>query len=105
MLDGDVRNALAVALLSIALLFVMVLALEVAVPEASFLRLVFEAVSAFGTVGLTADLTPNLPDPALLLLALTMFIGRLGPLSLVLALSARSRPVPYRPAVESVRIG
>jgi hypothetical protein len=34
-----------------------------------------------------------------------MFIGRLGPLTLVLALAARARPIPYRPAVESVRIG
>ena len=103
--DVDVRNALAVALLSIALLFVVVLALEVTVPGAPSLALVFEAVSAFGTVGYSADLTPTLPESALLILAVTMFVGRLGPLSLVLALSARSRPVPYRAAVESVRIG
>ena len=103
--EVDVRRALAVALLSIALLFVVVLSLEVSVPGASFLHLVFEAVSAFGTVGLSADVTPTLPDHALLILAVTMFIGRLGPLSLVLALSLRQRPVAYRPAVESVRIG
>jgi trk system potassium uptake protein TrkH len=103
--DVDVRRALAVALLSIALLFVVVLSLEVVVPDVSFLHLVFEAVSGFGTVGLSADVTPTLPDPALLILAVTMFIGRLGPLSLVLALNARQRPVVYRPAVESVRIG
>jgi hypothetical protein len=34
-----------------------------------------------------------------------MFVGRLGPITLVLALSARVRPVPYRPAVETIRIG
>jgi Trk-type K+ transport system membrane component len=34
-----------------------------------------------------------------------MFIGRLGPLTLVLAIAARSRPVAHRPAVETVRIG
>jgi hypothetical protein len=34
-----------------------------------------------------------------------MFVGRLGPLTLVLALAARARPIPYRPAVEAVRIG
>ena len=48
---------------------------------------------------------PTLSDPALFILAVTMFVGRLGPLSLVLALAARSKPVAYRPAVESVRIG
>jgi trk system potassium uptake protein TrkH len=103
--DVDVRRALAVAFLSIALLFVATLSLEIAAPRVSFLHLVFEAVSGFGTVGLSADVTPTLPDPALLILAATMFIGRLGPLSLVLALSARERPAAYRPAVESVRIG
>jgi len=103
--DIDVRRALGVALLSATILFVVILALELAAPDVTFLHLVFEAVSAFGTVGLTADVTPTLPEPALLLLALTMFVGRLGPLSLVLALAARQRPAAYRPAVESVRIG
>jgi Trk-type K+ transport system membrane component len=34
-----------------------------------------------------------------------MFVGRLGPLTFFLALTRRARPVPYRPAVESIRIG
>jgi len=34
-----------------------------------------------------------------------MFAGRLGPLTLVLALAARMQPRPYRPAVEGIRIG
>jgi Trk-type K+ transport system membrane component len=34
-----------------------------------------------------------------------MFIGRLGPLTIVLALAARARPIKYRPAVETIRIG
>ena len=103
--DVDVRRALGVALLSLALLFVVVLSLEITAPGVSFLHLVFEAVSGFGTVGLSADVTPTLPEPALLIVASTMFVGRLGPLSLVLALAARARPTVYRPAVESVRIG
>jgi trk system potassium uptake protein TrkH len=70
-----------------------------------FLDLAFEAVSAFATVGHSADVTPGLPDAARLVLVAAMFVGRLGPLTLVLALSARARPVAYRPAVESVRIG
>jgi Trk-type K+ transport system membrane component len=49
--------------------------------------------------------TPGLPDPALIVLAAVMFAGRLGPLTLVLALAARARPVAARPAVESLRIG
>ena len=100
-----VFRALTVAMLSALVVFGVVLALELTAGSARFLALAFEAVSAFGTVGHTADLTPRLPETALLVLAAAMFVGRLGPLTLVLALSARARPVPYRPAVESVRIG
>ncbi|HET7703370.1 MAG TPA: potassium transporter TrkG [Candidatus Limnocylindrales bacterium] len=99
-----VYRALSVALLSIA--FVASVAFGVIlVGGAGFADAVFEATSAFGTVGLTTGITPSLPDPARLLLVVAMFAGRLGPLTLVLALAARQHPVAYRPAVESLRIG
>lgn len=53
----------------------------------------FEAASAFGTVGLTAGVTPVLSVPSKLVISLTMFIGRVGPVSLALALSLRQRNV------------
>jgi trk system potassium uptake protein TrkH len=99
-----VYRALAVALLAIAFVFVIGVGLTLAT-EASFVQALFEAVSAFGTVGATTGITPDVSDPARLILIIAMFVGRLGPLTLVLALAARARPVPFRPAVESVRIG
>jgi trk system potassium uptake protein len=99
-----VYRALSVALLSIAVVFIVAFGLELA-SDARFIDLAFEAVSALGTVGLTTGITPGLSDAALLLLAAAMFVGRLGPLTLVLALSAGRRQAPYRPAVESMRIG
>jgi trk system potassium uptake protein len=99
-----VYRALAVALLSIAFVFVIGTALTLTT-EATFVQTLFEAVSAFGTVGASTGITPELTDPARLITAFAMFVGRLGPLTLVLALAARARPIPYRPAVESVRIG
>jgi trk system potassium uptake protein TrkH len=99
-----VYRALSVALLSIAFVFVIGLGIEV-VAGTPFVQTVFEAISAFGTVGASTGITPNLPDPARLILVLAMFGGRLGPLTLVLALAARDRPVPHRPAVEAMRIG
>ncbi|CAN5561886.1 Trk family potassium uptake protein [soil metagenome] len=99
-----VYRALAVALLSIALLFVIAFTLAV-FSEVAFLDVLFEAVSALGTVGASRGITAGLGDPAQLVLIFAMFIGRLGPLTLVLALTARARPVSYRPAVESMRIG
>ncbi|MGH2418441.1 MAG: TrkH family potassium uptake protein [Candidatus Limnocylindria bacterium] len=99
-----VYRALAVALLAIAFVFVIGVGLTLAT-RATFVQALFEAVSAFGTVGATTGITPDLSDPARLLTSFAMFVGRLGPLTLVLALAARARPIPYRPAVESVRIG
>lgn len=80
------------------------LLLEVAA-EVGFIQVLFEAVSAFGTVGLSTGITSGLEDPARLVLVVAMYAGRLGPLTLVLALTARARPVTARPAVESLRIG
>jgi trk system potassium uptake protein len=99
-----VYRALAVALLSIAFVFVIGLALTLTT-RATFVQTLFEAVSAFGTVGATTGITPDLTDPGRIVVSIAMFIGRLGPLTLVLALAARARTVPSRPAVESVRIG
>jgi trk system potassium uptake protein len=99
-----VYRALAVALLAIAFVFVIGLGLTLTT-EATFVQTLFESVSAFGTVGASTGITPELTDPARLIMAFAMFVGRLGPLTLVLALAARARPLPFRPAVESVRIG
>lgn len=99
-----IYRALSVALLSIAAVFVVALGLELTV-RADFVQVLFEAISAVGTVGASTGITPDLPDPSKLLVALAMFAGRLGPLTLVLALAARARPVSHRPAVEVMRIG
>ena len=99
-----VYRALAVVLLSLGFVFVIGVGLTLTT-EATFVQTLFEAVSAFGTVGASTGITPDLTDPARLITLFAMFVGRLGPLTLVLALAARARPIPYRPAVESVRIG
>jgi len=100
-----ISRALSVALLGVALVFTGTLLMEVTGANADYLAVAFETVSAFGGVGSSTGITPTLPDSSLLVLVLAMYIGRLGPLTLVLALSARSRPVPYRPAAETIRIG
>lgn len=101
-----VYRALSVALLSIAFIFIVALSLELTTPaDTSFIAIVFEAISAFGTVGASTGLTPELPPLARTLLVPAMFVGRLGPLTLVLALAARARPVSSRPAIETMRIG
>ncbi|MEX1170912.1 MAG: potassium transporter TrkG [Chloroflexota bacterium] len=100
-----IYRALSVALLSIAVLFLVALGLEIVAAGAGFVELLFEAVSAVGTVGASTGITSGLADPSRLILIVAMFVGRLGPLTLVLALTARARPIAYRPAVETIRIG
>ena len=99
-----VYRAIAVTLLSIAFVFLTGLGLTLTTDQA-FVDTLFEAVSAFGTVGASTGITRDLTDPARVITTVAMFVGRLGPLTLVLALAARAHAVSYRPAVESVRIG
>ncbi|HEB31626.1 MAG TPA: Trk family potassium uptake protein, partial [Spirochaetes bacterium] len=51
-----------------------------------FTQILFETVSAFGTVGLSTGITPLLSDFGKVILMLSMFVGRIGPLTLVLAI-------------------
>jgi len=69
-----------------------------------FVEYLFETVSAFGTVGLSMNLTPKLNDVQKYAIILMMFIGRVGPLTLAFAwYSARKKGITY--AEESVMVG
>src|SRR5829696_1516127 len=100
-----VYRALSIALLGVAITFAGTLLLVISGAPGPFLPIAFETISAFGTVGHTTGITPTLGTPSLLVLLVAMFVGRLGPLTLVLALSARAKAVRHRPAVETIRIG
>jgi trk system potassium uptake protein TrkH len=73
-----------------ALIFVGVLALTI-LEQAPFISILFEVVSAVSTTGLSRDLTHHLSTPSQFLLALLMFAGRLGPLTLVYSLATQKR--------------
>ncbi len=68
-------------------------------------RVAFETVSAFGTVGLSLGITPELTGPAKALIVGLMFIGRLGPLTLVHLLARGRQRERFYHAEESVMIG
>ena len=57
----------------------------------SLADVLFEVVSAFGTVGLTTGITPSLNAASKILISLTMFIGRVGPLTVSMALAGHMR--------------
>jgi trk system potassium uptake protein TrkH len=99
-----VRQALTVALLSVAVVFGTAMALT-ALSQFDFTQTLFESASAFGTVGLSTGITAALPDAGQLLLVLVMLAGRVGPVTFVTALAFRQTSRAYRYAEERPIIG
>ena len=85
-------KALTIAALAAALVIIVTLIMTFTETKATFAQIVFEVTSAFGTVGLSTGITPTLSDLARVLIIMTMFIGRLGPLTVAVALGQRMRP-------------
>ncbi|MCF2127124.1 TrkH family potassium uptake protein [Strepomyces sp. STD 3.1] len=98
------RQALTVALMGVALVMAATLAL-LSMTSLPFEKVLFEAVSAFATVGLSTGITADFPDVGQLILVLLMFIGRLGPITLVSALALRERTRRYELPEERPVIG
>lgn len=75
-------------------------------PKMALMDGLFEVVSAFGTVGLTRDLTPGLGPVSQITLILTMLFGKIGPLTAIYALGSGKRPSShFKEAEESIVIG
>jgi trk system potassium uptake protein TrkH len=96
----------AVSVLCVSLLLVFAFAGVLMYTErAAPLVVAFEIVSAFGTVGLSAGLTPALTPAGKLIVTLMMLIGRLGPLTMAYAFVLRGKPARHEFAEERVMIG
>ena len=100
----QIYRALAVIIVSLITIAVVVFTLTLTENQ-PFLDLLFETFSAFGTVGLSTGITPFLTIAGRIIITFTMFIGRLGPLALVLALVQRQKTAHFRYPAESIRIG
>ena len=93
-----------IALLSLLVVCTGTFLLCVLEPELSFIQLLFEQVSAFGTVGLSTGITPGLSVASKLVLIFTMFIGRVGAFTLVSIWIDRDEPSIHY-TEESIAIG
>ena len=100
----QVLRALTVGVLGVLFLVLMMPTLTLIESDTPFLDLLFDAVSAFSTNGSSAGTVPGLSDGGKIILTLAMFIGRLGPITLALALAPQGESV-YRYAQERVTIG
>lgn len=102
--EQQIHRGLAIVMLSIGLVGVVALALVIT-EGAPFIDVLFETVSAFGTVGLSTGITPGLTVAGKAIILMTMFVGRLGPLTLAFSLVQRQQRTVYRYPQEDVRIG
>ena len=75
------------------------------ITDAPIEYVLFDVISGFATVGLSTGLTAELPDPAVYVLALTMFMGRIGTVTLAAAVAASSRSQLYALPVERPIVG
>jgi trk system potassium uptake protein len=99
-----VYKALAVMIGSATYVMVIVIALSLSESQDP-LHLMFETISAFGTVGYSLGVTSQLSPIGKLLIILTMFVGRLGPLTLIAALARRPSAQLFHYPEEKIMIG
>jgi trk system potassium uptake protein TrkH len=100
-----VASAMVVYMATMAMIYTEVGFVSHETSRGLFLELLFEVVSAFGTVGLSVGITPHLTWGGKLILVLVMYIGRLGPLSIAVALAGKERRPTYQYAEEHIMIG
>ncbi len=108
-----VGRAISVLVVAVIVIYAATMALTVselgttihAESRGLFLELLFEVVSAFATVGLSVGVTSKLSTVGKLILVVVMFVGRLGPLSIAVALSGREPRSTIQYAEENVMIG
>ncbi|MGM9945234.1 MAG: TrkH family potassium uptake protein, partial [Lysinibacillus sp.] len=97
-------KAFAIAVYSAGIICFIVFFLTIT-EDAPFNVLLFEVISAFGTVGVTLNLTPELTTAGKVLIAITMFIGRVGPLTIAFTLASGKKQQTIKYTEEKMMIG
>lgn len=100
-----ILRALAITIVCISLVITVTMAVAIIEHDRfEFLDILFESVSAFGTVGMTRGITPHLSDISKVILAFTMFIGRVGPTTLAIGLM-KTKPSSIKYATGKILVG
>lgn len=101
---SSVNRAVGLLVISLSLVFVVAFTLGL-IEKFKYIDLLFETVSAFATVGLSKNLTPHLKDLTKMILILLMFIGRVGPLTIIFSFYNKVHKKKFRYAKENVIVG
>ncbi len=102
--DGVVNRAIVVFLASLSFVMLAIFLLTLSEQQA-FVDIVFEVVSAFGTVGLSRGITPELSSFGKVVIILAMFLGRLGVLTISVALAGPVKPARFDYPRENIMVG
>jgi trk system potassium uptake protein TrkH len=102
--EDTIKKVMAIFALSLILLSFLIFLLLMIEPY-SHEQTIFEAVSAFGTVGLSTGITGNLTSGGKVIIILLMYIGRVGPLTMFLAFSQANMKTTYQLVEEKITIG
>ncbi|MCM3766353.1 TrkH family potassium uptake protein [Neobacillus niacini] len=100
-----IYKALTVTVSALFLVLTVTMFLTITEPGKDFLMILFEATSAFGTVGLSMGLTPELSPIGRCIIIFTMFAGRVGPLTIAFAVTMRRKPDAFRYPKGKIMIG
>ncbi len=100
-----INRAYAIIVFAFAVISISIFLLSITEPNIDFIKLAFEEFSAFATVGLSTGITPQLSDASRLIIISSMFVGRVGVLSIAMILSNRVVSRNYQYAKESVMVG
>ena len=92
----SIRRSNATVVMSLGVLFLFIFILSILEPKMSVMTLTFECVSALSTVGSSLNATPLLRDESKLLVALLMFVGRVGLITLMLGIVKQKKNTKYR---------
>jgi trk system potassium uptake protein TrkH len=100
-----ILKAIGVVVGSVATVMISTILIALAEPELDFIKILFEAVSAFATVGLSTGITPSVSAAAKVILIVTMYVGRVGVLLLMAALLGNPRPTSVQYPEENLLVG
>jgi len=100
--EASINRAFAVIIISLSVIGLSVLLVSVTDTQFKLIEISFEAFSAFATVGLSLGITPQLSDPGKIIFIVTMFIGRVGSLTLLMAFAAQAKRQLHQYPVEEI---
>lgn len=100
-----VYKSFTIVFIALALVIGVTMVLSYTEVGASFIDLLYEATSALGTVGLTLGLTPKLSSIGKVLIMIMMYLGRVGPLTVMLALTRKKKKTGYKYPEGKILIG